>query len=183
MKAEDSKIPLQEKYADLAKKSLIRVQYSCSGNSSTVEESDFISYRKGMDEDLPEIATLLAGNNLPISDILPGKQHFIVAEIDHKIIGCVGFEGYDKSGLLRSLVVSQDYRNLNIAHILIEKILLLGKEQGIQEFYLLTTTAGSFFEKLGWKNINRFQVSEEIKSTAEFSSLCPSVASCMSFTL
>lgn len=183
MKTEDSKIPIQEKYADLSRKSLIRVQYSCSGNSSTLEESDFISYRKGLVEDLPEIANLLNASNLPISDIVPGKQHFVVAEIDHKIIGCVGFEAYERSGLFRSLAVSLDYRNLNIAHSLIEKVLLLGQEHGIQEFYLLTSTACSFFEKLGWKNINRDVVPEEIKSTAEFTSICPCTAICMSYTL
>ena len=180
MKTEDSKILIQEKYADLAKKSLIRVQYSCSGNSSTLEESDYINYRKGLVDDLSEIADLLAGNNLPYLDIVPGKQNFVVAEIDHKIIGCVGFEGYEESGLLRSLAVCQNHRNLNIAHVLIEKILMLGQEQGIQEFYLLTTTACNFFSKLGWKSINRDHASEGIKSTTEFTSICPSVAVCMS---
>jgi amino-acid N-acetyltransferase len=183
MKADDSKIPIQEKYAELAKISLIRVQYSCSGNSSTLEESDFISYRKGLVEDLPEIANLLNASNLPNSDIVPGKQNFVVAEIDNKIIGCGGFEAYEETGLFRSLAVSPDYRNLNIAHSIIEKVIMSGQEQGIKEYYLLTTTAGSFFGKLGWKSINRDLVPEEIKSTTEFTSICPSTASCMKYTL
>lgn len=41
MKTEDLKLIVREKYADIAKNSLIRVQYSCSGNSSCCEESDF----------------------------------------------------------------------------------------------------------------------------------------------
>ena len=39
--ADELKLELQKKYADLAKNSLLRVQYSCSGNSCDVDENDF----------------------------------------------------------------------------------------------------------------------------------------------
>ena len=183
MKADDSILSIQEKYADIAKRSLIRVQYSCSGNSSGFEESDLITYRTGSVEDLPEIIKLLGECELPYSDIVPGNQNFVVAEIDNTLIGCAGFEVYQENGLFRSLAVSPDYRNLKIAHFLIEKSLLLGQEQGIQEFYLLTTTAGSFFDKLGWEVINRNQVPGKIENTSEFTSICPSAAICMKYQL
>ena len=183
MIADNSKLSIQEKYAEIAKKSLIRIQYSCSGNSSGFEESNTINYRTGTVEDLPKIVNLLDECNLPYSDIAPEKQIFVVAEIDDTIIGCAGFEFYQENGLFRSLAVSPDYRNLKIAHYLIEKSLLLGKEQGIQEFFLLTTTAGSFFDKLGWEVINRNQVPEKIGNTSEFTSICPSAAICMKYQL
>ncbi len=41
MKAEELKFTVREKYAEIAKKSLIRVQYSCCGNSDCCDESDF----------------------------------------------------------------------------------------------------------------------------------------------
>lgn len=37
----DLKLIVREKYAEIAKKSLVQVQYSCCGNSSCCEESDF----------------------------------------------------------------------------------------------------------------------------------------------
>jgi len=41
MKQDDLKLIVREKYAEIAKNSLIRVQYSCCGNSDCCEESDF----------------------------------------------------------------------------------------------------------------------------------------------
>lgn len=181
MNTEDSKRSLQEKYAELARTSLVRTQYSCSGNSDDFEESDFISYRTASDEDLPAIINLLAECKLPHSDIVPGKEHFVVAEIDQKIIGCAGFEAYNQYGLFRSLAVKPINRDLKAGRILVDKIMYLGEELGVKEFYLLTTTADTFFSKLGWEVINKNNVPTEIVNTPEFASICPSTAICMKY--
>lgn len=183
MNTEDSKRSLKEKYAELARKSLVRTQYSCSGNSTSMEESDFINYRTATVEELPAIIQLLDECELPLSDIVPGKQHFVVAEIDQIIIGCTGYEAYDQNGLFRSLAVKPLYRNMMIAHTLIDNIFALAQQQGIREFFLLTTTADKFFGNLGWEMISRTDVPENIGSTTEFSSICPSVAICMKHPL
>ncbi len=172
-----------EAYTELAKNSLVRVQYSCSGNSTSLEVADFISYRTATVEDLPAIIQLLDECKLPYSDIMPEKQHFVVTEIDQQIIGCAGYEAYNQNGLFRSLAVKPLYRNMMIAHTMIDKIFALAQEQGIKEFFLLTTTADKFFGKLGWEMINRNDVPENIGSTTEFSSICPSVAICMKYQL
>ncbi len=179
MKTDDSKPNLVEKYAELARKSLVQTQYSCSGNSTPVEGSDFVSYRPAIDEDIPEIIHLLAECKLPHSHIASGKQHFVVAEIDSKIIGCGGLEAYNESGLFRSLTVKPLYRNMKIGQHLIDTIFVQAQELGITKLYLLTTTADKLFAKLGWETINRNDVPEEIGNTDEFSSICPSVAICM----
>jgi amino-acid N-acetyltransferase len=172
-----------EAYAQLAKNSLVRVQYGCSGNSSPFETTDFISYGSAGAEDLPAIIQLLEVSGLPHSDIVPGKQQFVVAEIDQKIIGCVGYEAYSRNGLFRSLAVGPLYRNMGIARSMTEKIIAFAQEQGIKEFFLLTTTANKFFGKLGWEMINRNDVPANIASTTEFASICPSVAICMKYQL
>jgi len=172
-----------EAYTELAKNSLVRVQYSCSGNSTSLEASDFISYRTATVEDLPAIIQLLDECKLPYSDIMPEKQHFVVAEIDQQIIGCAGYEAYNQNGLFRSLAVKPLYRNMSIAHTMIDNIYVLAQEQGIKEFFLLTTTADKFFGKLGWKMINRNDVPANIAGTTEFASICPSVAICMKHQL
>lgn len=172
-----------ETYTELAKNSLVRVQYSCSGNSTSLEAADFISYRTASAEDLPAIIQLLAECKLPFSDIMSGKQQFVVAEIDRKIIGCAGYEAYNQNGLFRSLAVKPLYRDMMIAHTMIDKIFALAQEQGIKEFFLLTTTADKFFGKLGCEMISRNDVPASIGSTTEFSSICPSVAICMKYQL
>jgi N-acetylglutamate synthase-like GNAT family acetyltransferase len=181
MKEDDLKFNLQEKYTELAKKSLVRVQYSCSGNSSGIEASDFINYRTALVEDFPEIANLLDECKLPHSDIVPGKQNFIIAEIDRKIIGCAGFEAYNESGLFRSLGVKPIHREMKIGKDLLSKVINLSKENNVNQLYLLTTTADVYFKKSGWKVINRNEVPDDILATTEFSSICPSTAICMMY--
>lgn len=181
MKEDDLKFNLQEKYTELAKKSLVRVQYSCSGNSSGIEASDFINYRTALVEDFPEIANLLDECKLPHSDIVPGKQNFIIAEIDRKIIGCAGFEAYNESGLFRSLGVKPIHREMKIGKDLLSKVIDLSKENNVNQLYLLTTTADEYFKKSGWEVINRNEVPDDILATTEFSSICPSTAICMMY--
>ncbi|MDD3321996.1 MAG: hypothetical protein PHS59_11190 [Paludibacter sp.] len=40
-KAEDLKLEMKKRFAELAKNSLVRVQYSCSGNSCGIDVEDF----------------------------------------------------------------------------------------------------------------------------------------------
>jgi len=183
MKNKNSKINLRDKYTELAKNSLVRVQYSCSGNTTPIEEFDFINYRQATDADFPEIINLLAECELPQSDVSAEKQNFIIAEIDHKIVACAGFEAYNEKALFRSLAVKPLHRNMQIAQVLTQKVIESGEEQGISAFYLLTTTADSYFEKLGWSTIDRTKVPDVIRSTTEFSSICPSSAICMFYEL
>lgn len=42
MEAENKKQQAKEKYTELSKKSLVRVQYSCSGNDNGIEEEEYI---------------------------------------------------------------------------------------------------------------------------------------------
>src|SRR5659263_573476 len=42
MQEDDSKKSLLEQYIELSKNSLIKVQYSCGGNSTSVDEADYI---------------------------------------------------------------------------------------------------------------------------------------------
>ncbi len=42
MQTEESKQTQKDKYAEISKKSLVRVQYSCSGNDNGIDEEEFI---------------------------------------------------------------------------------------------------------------------------------------------
>jgi amino-acid N-acetyltransferase len=48
---------------------------------------------------------------------------------------------------------------------------------------LLTQTAEAFFERHGYQVADRDHVPDEIKQSAEFQSLCPSSAICMTKSL
>ena len=148
----------------------------------TYPSSNKITFKVPATEDFRAIIRMLSAYSLPDSDIEPGRQSFIVAEHEGKIIGCAGYEAYGVTALFRSLAVDSEYRNLDIGKLLTGKVMDLAHENNIHEFYLLTTTADGFFQKQGWKVIHRNEVPEKIKTSTEFASICPSTAICMKFT-
>ncbi|MDR3653586.1 MAG: arsenic resistance N-acetyltransferase ArsN2 [Paludibacter sp.] len=189
MISEDEKKLLHERYAELAKKSLIRTQYSCGGNSTGIDEPDYVPivpevpfeknilYTIAREEDMKAIIELLKTNNLPTTDLNTGQRTFIVALSDGKVIGCVALESYNDAGLLRSLVVNNDFRAKSIGQKLVFEAEVLNNK--LKNLYLLTTTAAGFFLKIGWKNTERTSVPESIARSDEFASICPSTAICM----
>lgn len=142
-----------------------------------------IQFRIPITEDFTLIQQLLMVSNLPFSDIDPANQHFMIAEYDGEMIGCVGFEAYGQDGLFRSLAVNPDYRNLGIGKLLTDKMMELARGRGILKFYLLTTTAEAFFTKHGWNVTDRDHVPVAISNTTEFKSICPSTATTMMYYL
>lgn len=141
--------------------------------------NDEINYRYANKEDLENIVNLLKENALPIVDIDLIKIKFILAEIDVKLIGCIGVEPYGKEGLLRSLAVNMNYRNSGIGNNLLQYLISFSKEMGITNLHLLTTTAESYFLSKNFVKSNREIAPDSIKNTIEFSSLCPSSSSYM----
>ncbi len=54
---------------------------------------------------------------------------------------------------------------------------------GIENLYLLTTTAADYFERRGFTRIERSQVPERLRATAEFQGTCPASATVMKAAL
>ena len=53
------------------------------------------------------------------------------------------------------------------------------RARGVTALYLLTTTARTFFERVGYTAHDRAAVAPSIAATTEFSSLCPDTADCL----
>ncbi len=192
MISENSNKSQLEQYTELAKNSLVKVQYSCSGNSTGIDNSDYIhivdetksnigsiDYSIATENEKSAIIELPSTNNLPVSDLDTRERTFIVAIVKDKVIGCVGVETYDYSGLLRSLAVNNDFRGQGIGKRLVVEAETWAKKNKLKNLYLLTTTASGFFPKINWTHIDRTAVPESIKSSTEFVSICPSTAVCM----
>jgi len=135
------------------------------------------------DFDFATIIQLLTENNLPSGDIEPGKQTFYIARNQNQILGCVGIEIYEQHGLLRSIAISENFKNTGIGKNLYHHIIKFCLKINLQNLYLLTTTADSYFDKFGWSKINRDVMPLAIQKSKEFSSLCPSTAICMTLSL
>jgi amino-acid N-acetyltransferase len=130
------------------------------------------------------ITQLLSSCELPIADIeISEKSVFFGCRRDSKLIGIVGLELYESVALLRSLAVVPSSRS----HGLGSKLVMFAEEYvqsiGIESLFLLTTTAESFFSRLGYLPISRKDAPLSIQSTAQFSTLCPSSSSLMSKNL
>lgn len=118
---------------------------------------------------------LLKKNNLPTEDISEITKLFVL-EDDQVVAGTIALEYSGKEALLRSLSVDQEKRNMGFGRELVDFIENFGKQQGVENIYLLTTTADEFFLKRGYIIVDRTLAPSFIRGTSEFSSVCPSSA-------
>ena len=131
--------------------------------------------------DKQKVLDVLNAAKLHIEDLTDGKmKNFLVARgKDDCIVGVVGVEIYQESGLLRSLAVHPAHRGKGIGSRLTHKIESFARLNGIKTLYLLTLTAADFFSKIGYEVTQRDRVPESIGNTEEFKSLCPVSAVCL----
>jgi len=126
-----------------------------------------------------QLVDLLKECDLPYNDIEPDAKHFFICKKDDEVIGCIGLELYGEDALLRSLAVKEQFRNEGHAKRLVETLHAYAASLGVKHLYLFTTTANKYFQKQGYSSISRENLPEAIKSSAEFSYLCPSSAMTM----
>ena len=130
-------------------------------------------------EDLLEIFALLEECNLPKEGLAPYISTTLVARKGIEIVGCSALELYQEFALLRSVAVKPGFRKQGLALRLTRAALDLAKEHHVTNVYLLTETASTFFSKLGFLQIPRSNVPENIKRSVEFTTLCPDTATVM----
>lgn len=135
-----------------------------------------VQYRFASTADLAIINRWLAEAHLPHDDLNSHLRHFIVASEGETIVGVIGLEVYDHIGLLRSLVVAPDVRKQGIGRNLVEELCKHAMAQGVCDLYLLTMDAQDYFSRLGFERIERTLVPQLIRTTRQFSELCPSSA-------
>lgn len=129
---------------------------------------------------LDAVRRLLISNDLPDSDLTEASMaHFLCHGSAAAPEGVIGLELYGEDALLRSLVVMEEARQTGCGTILVNAIERLAIELGVRNLYLLTTTAEHYFARRGYKSIERTEVSDSIRASSEFSSLCPDSAAVM----
>ena len=134
--------------------------------------------------DLPSIKLLLASASLPVADLdaAPGVRFWVARDADH-IVGAVGLQPFGSNGLLRSLVVAPSHRDRGLGSSLVTTLEDEVSSQSVKALVLLTQTAEPFFLARGYTAIDRVNVPDQIKLSAEFHSLCPASAVCMTKSL
>lgn len=139
-----------------------------------------VKIRPAAAEDLQDVKTLLSECDLPVDGL---EQQFegsyCVAERHGEIVGVGGVEVYNPYGLLRSVAVSPARQRQSIGKAVIKDRLTWAKSKGLSVVFLLTTTAAEYFERLGFRAIDRDAVPSEIRKSSGFSSVCPESAIAM----
>ncbi|HEY0945351.1 MAG TPA: arsenic resistance N-acetyltransferase ArsN2 [Opitutaceae bacterium] len=131
--------------------------------------------------EVPSIAALLQAAQLPHEDFAPHLAHFLVArDAGGAVVGAIGAEVHGRDALLRSLVVAPPFRKHGLGAGLVRSLEAAAADWGVQHWWLLTTTAETFFKKRGFVVTPRQAAPAVIAATAEFRGLCPSVAVCLS---
>jgi amino-acid N-acetyltransferase len=126
-----------------------------------------------------DIRALLDASDLPVQDLDEAGIDFIVAVHRDRVVGVVGVEAFESSGLLRSLAVEVAHRNTGVAGRLADAAELHARDGVLCELVLLTQTAESFFARRGYEVIERNRAPDAVQSSAEFRSICPASAICM----
>jgi amino-acid N-acetyltransferase len=132
--------------------------------------------RGATSRDLDAVESLLSTSQLPLDGVKENFSNFVVAEDKGRIAGAIGLEKFGSIALLRSAVVSPDYRGSGVGRRLVERLLERAEKEGIEELFLLTTTAEKYFPRFGFARTTRSAVPSAVKASAEFQGACPDSA-------
>lgn len=128
---------------------------------------------------LTTVTEFLTTYNLPVSDLTEDNIQLFLAYDEEELIATIGLEKHENTGLLRSLAVKENYRNLGVADKMMKGFFAVCKSQEISDVYLLTTTAENYFMKKGFLQVDRKSVPSAIRQSREFRSICPASAVAM----
>lgn len=126
------------------------------------------------------VRELLTASELPVQDLDTAAVAFLVADDNGALAGVVGVQAFGAVGLLRSLAVRPEYRRTGIGDRLVAAAEHDAQARGLHRLVLLTQTAADFFSKRGYRPIERAQAPTAVQASAEFQSLCPASAACLS---
>lgn len=157
--------PLIEQLKTLSQQSLIKVQYSCGGNSTGIDETDDyipivpdevrISFRttirRAEPYDTEQIVALLKKQQVEIPLSNECKRLFLVAEHENKIAGCAIVDLQDAVCNISAITVADNLQRQGIGAKLLHAACLEAKTSGATEIRSITNRGMQrFFEKAGW---------------------------------
>lgn len=141
--------------------------------------TESVQLRAAESQDAQGIRLLLKRNGLPTSDLASSRPEFVVAHQGAELIGAGAFERFGTVALLRSVVVAGDRRGTGLGQRIVRELELRARASGIEELVLLTQTAAPFFERHGYRVIERGTAASAVQASEEFRSLCPASSVCM----
>jgi amino-acid N-acetyltransferase len=133
--------------------------------------------------DLAAIHALLRASELTLDGFDAHLATTLAARHGERVVGCAAIEPYDGTALLRSVAVASDHRGSGLGARLTRAALDLAHARGARTVYLLTTTAGDYFPRFGFRPVARDAVDEAVRGSVEFTTACPASALAMALDL
>ncbi|GMA16122.1 GNAT family N-acetyltransferase [Deinococcus metallilatus] len=133
--------------------------------------------------DVRGIEGLLASLGLPVAGVAEHLEGVRVAEQDNNLLGVAGLERHGQVGLLRSLAVVPSARGQGVAARLVSEVLDQARRLELEEVYLLTTTARTYFPRFGFTTASRASAPPALLASREFQDACPQSATLMRLPL
>ena len=93
--------------------------------------------------------------------------------------GFGAIEGDGPDRLLRSIVVPLAWQGRGIGTSLVTALSDEARNSGVERLWLLTTGAADFFTRHGWAVADRAAAPEAIRTSEQFTTLCPASATLM----
>ncbi len=141
-------------------------------------------FRPAMNVDKETIRRLLREVKLPTESVDTGATAFYVYTDKDIILGIAGYEFYGEDALLRSVAVRPGLQSQGIGSKMFQNMLVVARERKTRRIVLLTETAQKFFERKGFKAVERSAIANELmQKSSEFTGACPKSAICMVLNL
>lgn len=115
---------------------------------------------------------------LPVTDLGNEPASFF-ALIKGTPIAYGGIAGVGADRLLRSVVVPGATRRAGIGSRIVAALETEAKRAGADRLWLLTTDAAGFFDRIGWRTVDRDTAPDAIRQSGQFASICPASATLM----
>ena len=126
------------------------------------------------------VAALLEDTDLTTGDLDSALTGFVVLLDGERVVAAGGLEmlGADTSagGLIRSVVVDPAFQRRGLGKWIYQRLEQDARDRGLDDLYLLTETAGSYFAPLGYALIARDSAPAELQAAPQFAWLCPANA-------
>lgn len=128
-----------------------------------------LSIKKAEPADMPAVMELLRTSDLTTAGLVEDAATILLVGDGAAVVGCAAVEVDGHAGLLRSLAVAAAARGNGLGRRLVSLAEAEARNLGVRRLYLLTTTAEGFFDKLGYRVMDRAQVPDVVRLSAEFS--------------
>ena len=118
--------------------------------------------------DIPDMQALVVGEvkdgvilNRTEDEVATNIRSYVLAKDEEKIVGYTALHVHSKRlAEIRSLIVDEKYRGQKVGQRMVEFTLKEAKDLGVEEDVLVLTYLPLFFEKLGFKEINKELIPE-----------------------